>query len=386
MGITFLTFCNVSLFYGLNDYLAARGVPSMWRGVLLGLEPCTALVLRPLVSPFLTVRNSVTVAAGSLLLLMGALCSYSLAGSIGTLALVRIVHGAGFVLLASALTMLLVASLPPGRTGQGFGVFAIAGLLPYAVLPPAVERLLPLVGDETRVYALFAPALLLALPALPYLRRRILRPGNDGAAALRRPTPAEIRADLRAPGVGPLLLANGLVFTATTVVFFFMKDLLESLGALNAGLFFSVSTAATIGVRVLFGKLLDRMDRFAMLLVMLLALSAVIALFSLAGDAGALLALAGAYGTCLGFALPQLNAAMVDVSPAHLRGFNTNLMLFTMDGGYVFGPLLAGGLLAAGATTAHLFVWAAVCPLLGAVLARTARPAATGDAGTGRES
>lgn len=369
MGVSFLAFCNISLFYGLNDYLAAQGVPSFWRGVLLGLEPCTALVVRPLISPFLTVRGSVSVVAASLLLLMIALLSYSVADTVWTLALVRILHGLGFVLLVSALVMLLVASLPPGRTGQGFGFFAIAGLLPYAVLPPLVERLLPLAGDEPRVYALFAPALLLALPALPYLRRRMRDLDCEGASALRRPTLAEVRADFRAPGVVRLLAANGLVFTATTVVFFFMRTRLIELDTINAGLFFSVSTTATIGVRVFGGRLLDRVDRFAMLLTALLALAAVVACFSLVERSGTLLVLAAAYGTCVGFALPQLNAAMYDISPPHLRGFNTNMMLFTMDGGYVFGPLLAGGLLAAGAPTAQLFVWFAVCPVLGGLLA-----------------
>ncbi|MBG0790230.1 MAG: MFS transporter [Desulfovibrionaceae bacterium] len=375
MGVSFLAFCNISLFYGLNDYLLGRGVSSFWRGLLLGLEPCTALVVRPFISPFLSVRNSVSVVAASLLILMGALLSYSLADALWSLALVRIAHGLGFVLLVSSAAVLLVASLPPGRTGQGFGVFAIASLLPYAVLPPVVEWLLPFAGSETRVYALFAPALLLALPALPYLHRRVCALNRDGMAQS-RPTLADIRADLRAPGVGRLLAANGLLFTATTVVFFFMKARLEMLGTVNAGLFFSVSTAATIGVRVFCGRLLDRLDRFAMLLVVLAGLSAVIALFSLAGESAAFLVLAGAYGAAMGFAIPQLNAAMFDISPAHLRGFNTNMMLFTMDAGYVFGPLLAGGLLAAGVPTEHLFVWFAACPLLGGLLARSARPGA----------
>ena len=373
MGVAFLAFCNISLFYGLNDYLEARGIPSFWRGVLLGLEPCTALVLRPLISPFLTVRNSVPVVGASLLILMGALCSYSLSDTLWGLALVRIVHGLGFVLIISALAVLVVACLPPHRTGQGFGIFAIAGLLPYAVLPPVVERLLPLVGGESRVYALFAPVLLPALFMLPYLHRRI-RSLDCEAAAYRRPTAADIAADLRAPGVGLLLVANGLVFTATTVVFFFMKERLTMLDMHNVGLFFSVSTAATIGVRVLCGRLLDRVDRFAMLLAVLITLSAVVVLFSFAGGTGALLALAGAYGACLGFAIPQLNAAMFVISPPQLRGFNTNLMLFTMDAGYVFGPMLAGGLLAAGTPVTHLFACFAPFPLLGGVLARMARP------------
>ncbi|WP_320171889.1 MFS transporter [Maridesulfovibrio sp.] len=373
MGVSFLAFCNISLFYGLNAYLETQGITSFWRGVLLGLEPFTALLLRPLISPFLTVRNSVTVVAASLLILMGALCSYSIAGTVWTLAMVRIAHGLGVVLLFSALATLLVSILPPARIGQGFGIFAIAGLLPYAVLPPVVEKLVPLVGGEPRVYALFSPALLLAMTALPYLRRCILRSGREGVAMLQRPGYAELRENLRAPGVGKLLIANGLLFTATTVVFFFMKDRLVSLETLNAGLFFSVSTAATIGVRVFCGRLLDRTDRFAMLFAMLLALAAVIALFSFINGAAGLLTLAGAYGMGMGFAVPQLNAAMFDISPPHLRGFNTNMMLFTMDAGYVSGPLLAGGLLTAGLSTTGLFACFAVCPLLGGLLAGSLR-------------
>jgi MFS family permease len=369
MTVTFLAFCNISLFYGLNAYLETQGIPSFWRGVLLGLEPFTALAVRPLISPFLTVRNSISVVAVSLIILMGALCSYSVADTIWALSLVRIAHGLGLVLLISAVVILLVASIPPARAGQAFGVFAIAGLLPYAVLPPLVEKLLPLAGSEPHVYALFSPALLIAMPVLPYLRKHILSSENNRGTSHSRPSFAEIKTNLRAPGVGRLLAANGLLFTATTVVFFFMKDRLTLLDTLNAGLFFSVSTAATIGVRVFRGKLMDGMNRFTMLFAVMLALATVIALFSFAGGASALLALAGAYGICMGFAIPQLNAAMFEISPPQLRGFNTNMMLFTMDAGYVFGPLLAGGLLAAGTSTAHLFAWFAVCPLLGGILA-----------------
>ncbi|QGY41863.1 MFS transporter [Pseudodesulfovibrio cashew] len=368
MGVTFLAFCNISLFYGLNDYLEARHIPSFWRGVLLGLEPCTALLVRPLISPFLSVRNCLHVVAASLLILMTALLSYSAADTLLALAGVRVIHGLGFVLLVSAVAVLLVAFLPPNRVGQGFGIFAIASLLPYAVLPPVVERLLLLVGSEPRVYALFAPALIPALLVLPYLHRRLRRMDLDGAAAHRRPTFADITADLRSPGIGRLLAANGLLFTATTVVFFFMKDRLMALGMHNVGLFFSISTAATIAVRVFCGRLMDSVNRAIMLAVTLTALAGVMVLFSVTGTVGPLYALAGLYGLCIGFAMPQLNAAMFVISPAHLRGLNTNLMLFTMDAGYVFGPLLAGGLLNAGVPSASLFACFAVGPLLGALL------------------
>ncbi|MGE4293912.1 MAG: MFS transporter [Desulfovibrio sp.] len=369
MGIAFLAFCNISLFYGLNAYLESQQVSPLWRGILLGLEPCTALILRPLVSPFLTVRNSLWVTGAALFLLMAALCSYAHAHEIWTLALVRIAHGLGFVLLVSALVTILVAYIPPERSGQGFGIFAIASLLPYAVLPPVVERLLPLVGSEPRVYALFTPALALALLPLPYLGRRTRLLAQNAAATHRRPQCSDIRKNLHAPGIRQILVANGLVFTATTVVVFFMKDRLMEIDMHNVGLFFSVSTAATIGVRIFCGKWMDRVNRGVMLAVMLTALAGILALFSVAGTAGQLYMLAGLYGICLGFALPQLNAVMFVISPPHLRGLNTNLMMFTMDAGYVLGPLLAGELLHAGIPTKDLFACFAAAPLLSAFLA-----------------
>ena len=368
MGVAFLAFCNLSLFYGLSAYLESQHVPPLWRGVLLALEPCTALIVRPVASLYLTKYNSLRVVGIALLVLMVALCSYSLANGVWSLALVRILHGLGFVLLISSLVTLLVEIIPAQRCGQAFGVFAITSLLPYAVLPPIVERLVPLVGSEPHVYAMFSPLLALSLLALPYLGKRGRSEAIKNVASCNRPSLEEIRSNLRAPGVGSLLVANGLVFTATTVVFFFMKDRLLELNSSNVGLFFSISTAVTIGVRVFCSALLDKGNRAVMLAIVLTVLAGVLVLFSMAGSVDPLYGLAGLYGLCIGFAMPQLNAAMFVISPPHLRGLNTNMMLFTMDAGYVFGPLLAGGLLNAGVTTKGLFACFAVGPLLGAVL------------------
>lgn len=368
MGVAFLAFCNISLFYGLNAYLETQHIPPLWRGILLSLEPCTALIIRPVASLFLTSRNSLWVVGGALVLLIAALCSYSLAHSIWSLALVRIFHGLGFVLLISALVTILVEIIPPQRSGQAFGFFTIASLLPYAVLPPIAERLVSLVGSEPHVYALFSPLLLLPLMALPYLNKHRRIRSKDGRAVNQRPLLADIRTNLKTPGIASLLVASGLVFTATTVVFFFMKDRLLELNIANAGLFFSISTAVTIGVRVFCSALLDKVNRAAMLTVTLLLMGVVFILFSEATAALSIYTLAGVYGLCIGFAMPQLNASMFVLSPPHLRGFNSNLMLFTMDAGYVLGPLLAGGLLNIGVPTSNLFLYIATGPLLAAML------------------
>lgn len=363
-AISFLAFCNLAIFYGFNAYLERQGIDPAWRGALLALEPAAAFVLRPVVSPLLNLGNGVRAMGLGLATVMAALAGYSIADGLAALALVRVLHGTGFVLLVSAVISVLVHYVPKERSGQGFGIFSIMTLLPYALMPPFVESLLPGAGDEASVYLLAAPLFLPAFLLLFPLGRRT----RALAAALpqrarTRPSLDDIRCDLSTPGVARLLLANLLVFTATTVVFFHMKDHLAGLGSANPGLFFSISTAATILVRVACGPLLDRVNRAAMLAAFLPVLGLCLYLFGAASGPGGIMALAGLYGVCLGFIMPQLNAAMFVISPPHLRGLNTNLMLFTMDGGYWLGPLLAGFLSAGGLGHAGVFGLLGMLPL-----------------------
>jgi MFS family permease len=367
--IVFLAFCNLSLFYGFNAYLEARNVSPMWRGFLLGLEPGTALLVRPIISPLLTVRNGVRTLATGLLVVMLALLGYSHAGEIWALALVRMTHGLGFVLLVSASITLLVEYIPAHRSGEGFGIFAVASLLPYAIIPPMVEYMLTSAGNESAVYGrftlLFLPALLLLIP----LRRSVLRlQASLPKRHRQRPTMAEIRTDLRSPGVARLLVVNLALFAATTVIFFYMKDHLLRLGAGNPGLFFTMSTVMTILVRLVCGKLLDKVNRAKMLTFFLGVLALTLCLFGLSGSPVAILALAAIYGMCLGFIVPQVNASMFVISPPHLRGLNTNLLLSAMDGGYFLGPLFAGLLQAQGMGLSAMITLCAAGPVLAGAL------------------
>lgn len=106
-----------------------------------------------------------------------------------------------------------------------------------------------------------------------------------------------------------------------------------------------------------------------MLGLFLLALAVCFILFSLAQTPGNILILAGLYGVCLGFVMPQLNAAMFVISARHLRGLNTNMMLFSMDAGFWMGPVLAGTLLAMGVNSSGLFQAFAILPLAGSAIA-----------------
>jgi predicted MFS family arabinose efflux permease len=118
--ITFLTFCNIAVFFEFQHYLVEEiKVPEGSVGLLIGLFSLTGLVLRPLISLFLHGGNARKLiyfgAAGTLL----SLFAYDLAKGVLDMAIVRVLHGGMYVLLGTAVTTRLVGLIPPGKKRGG---------------------------------------------------------------------------------------------------------------------------------------------------------------------------------------------------------------------------------------------------------------------------
>lgn len=160
---------------------------------------------------------------------------------------------------------------------------------------------------------------------------------------------------LKNRNVSLMLGASLLIFLSSTLLFFFMKDFGASLGLANAGLFFTVSTGATIAVRVAGSGFFDRVDKRRTLVLTFCVLAGCYGAYALVRAPLPFLLAAAVFGACMGVALPLLQSALfVLAEPAH-RGLNANLMLSTMDAGYFLGPYLGGMILAAGLPHAWLF-------------------------------
>lgn len=368
-------FCNIAIFYGFATYLERLGVDPAWRGVLLGAEPLAAFCLRPFLSVLATPRNALSLARLSLVGMGLALCGYQFARGIPWILAVRLFHGASFVCLVSAVITMLSRIIPKSLSGRAFGYFSLSALVPYAVMPPLVEWLLPRLGREDIAYAVCSLLVLPALALLAPLESRLGRRAVGDAPGTGRPGLAELRRNLSLPPVVLILLANLCVFLSTTLVFFYMKPFALGIGLAEPGLFFTVSTVASIAVRVAAGPLYDRLPKAVLLVAALAGLAGCMAGFSGTAGATRFLVLAGGYGLCLGVAMPLLNAVMFEHSPAALRGVNMNLMLFMMDAGYVAGPMMGGALLAAGAGYPRLFI---VCAAFAAASGLLALPLAVG--------
>ncbi len=361
-------FCNIAIFYGFASYLERLGIDPAWRGILLGAEPLAAFCARPFLCVLVTPGNALALARVALAALGASLCCYQFAHGIAAILAVRVFHGLAFVCLVSAIMILVSRIIPPALSGRAFGFFSLSALVPYAVMPPLTEWLLPHVGTEARAYAYAALLVLPGLAMFTPLGPRLGRRGMAGAPGTAPPSLAQLRENLGHSPVVLVLAANLSLFLATTLVFFFMKPFAVAIGIGQPGLFFTVSTVASMLVRVGAGPLFDRLPKETLLAASLAGLAATMAGFAGTAGEGRFLALAVAYGLCLGVAMPLVNAVMFGHSPPALRGVNLNLLLFAMDAGYVFGPSAGGLLLAAGAGYPALFAASAGCAAVSGLL------------------
>lgn len=368
-AVSLLCFCNLAIFYGFYNYLVYLNIPHGWRGPLLALEPLTALALRPYLATRLTLGNSVPAMRLGVGLAVLALASYPFATSVPTIALVRVAHGAGYVILASGLMTAFTHFLNPGRVAQGYGILSLTTLLPSALMPPFVEAVTPLLPGPGWAYAMAAPLMLAVLLLLAPLGAK----ARSMAAALApehsaRPGWRQVLSGLRLPGVLGLVAGQFCLVAGHTIVYFFMKSWGLDLGAANPGLFFACANLATIAVRVLGMGVLDRLNPGRTTGLALLFLAGLTPCFGLApylglpplfgvnGSETALLSMAVLYGLALGLGMPLLNAAMYRVSTPSLRAANMNLLLLALDAGFILGPIIGGWGLAAGLGLPSLFV------------------------------
>lgn len=353
-------FCNISVFYGFYQYLGVINIPLAWRGFLVGLEPMTSFEMLLFILPWLYVRNAYNVAIAALLLLVIVSCSYLFVTTVTAMIILRILHGAVFVLLTSSVIALMVHFIPPEKSGQGFSALAVATMIPYAVVPPLAEALLPHVRNEADIYAGVSIFSIAAILLLAGLRKRIGQTlAGLNTVLIHRPTIKEIRDNFRQRTVLILLLAMLFVYIIHATVFYFTKSLYLQTGIGNVGVFFTVSMITMIVVRLFAAFVLDRLNQprivmmaLSLLMLCLIALPNVSALSSY-------YLLAMVYGSAMGIALPILNALIFSASAPALRGLNTNMTLFAMDMGYFLTPYLGNMLVSQGAGFQILFYIAA---------------------------
>jgi predicted MFS family arabinose efflux permease len=365
MAAVFLAYASVSVFFGYVDHLRTLPIATADYGLLIGALAAVSLIVRPLISPFFHSGNARP------LLLIGAalaalsLAAYSLAAGFWSMLAVRMLHGAAFAVLGTALMTLIVEVIPPKNSAQFFGYLAVVTLLPNTLVPPLLPFLHVQLGGFNRILLLFAALTLLLFP----LARAATQPDRNlqDSAQASPLSGREILDNLMDWQVLRLLAAMLLLYGAHALVFFFLEGFGRSIQVAYAGIFLTLSTVGEIGVRLTAGSLFDRLNKRRLAAGSLAGLALAYALLAHVPGKGTFFALGLIFGLGWGVAMPVFNGLIFDVSKPRFRAFNINLGLQMFQAGFFLGPLVGAPLLA-GWGYGALYHFCAGISLLAAVL------------------
>ncbi len=368
-GIFFLTTSVMAMFFQFQQYLRSLGINPGWIGFVIGADSLACFFIQPFLAVRLNAANSrkwVFIGTSGMAVM---LLSYTFAPGLPYLIVVRILHGAAFVCVMSALTALLSDLIPSRKSGQAFGLVTIVRLLPYSIVPPLltfVDRS----PEGFRTALIYGALVMAASLTLVYRLDPSSRMVPDVPDPPERLKLKEMAKSLARPEMRALFATSLFLYSSYTTVFFFLKAFGQARGMDNPGFFFTIANAVMIGIRLVGGSFFDKVSKKVLTAVSMAGLAICYGLLFHASGIMSFYVLAFAAGLGWGIAMPVLTALVFDVSPPHLRSMNLNLFLITMQGGFFVGPFL-GGLLAAQWGYGALFYFCASMSMAGAVLIQT---------------
>jgi len=342
-----LAYCNISIFYSLYPYLEDLGIAQQWRGLIISSSALATILCFLFVTPRLSERTAPrAVFAGIGLLIACGLAYLFVRHTLGLLVL-RLFNGMGIALLTASAMTLLVGEIPPERSGQAFGFYSVAMLLPYSIVPALFDHVGGLLPGPEYGYALMSlalvPAALVNLALLRHGRGRVaaktpqaVADGGQGVGF------AAMLASARRPATGLLLLLNSVYYLNFSALFFLSKSLFASRDLGGVGLFFSIQTGLMLATRLAATRLFDEVSK-PLLILWCYALTGLgFAMLWTTHSQAMVVATALVLGLGMGVGPPSLNALMFGLSEQRLKAVNSNLMVMALQAGSFLGPILGG--------------------------------------------
>ncbi len=369
-ALVFVSYCNIAVFFQFHDYLETLPIAPEWFGLLIGLFSVVVLILRPIISPFLHAANARKWIAISTCIVIVSLVLYNFAHDLWTMAAVRCIHGVGYVIMATAVIARLVDSIPEDKSGQAFGLLSVLTLLPYAVIPPVLSPLIHWAGGFDHLLLLSGVFMPACFPILGLVEQH---GHGESSRAGDRIGWSDLTENLTDWRIWVVLIQGLLLWSSFTPMFFFLKGFGDEINVANAGFFFTLSTSMEMGVRLVAGRLFDKLHKGRLLAVSLAWLAVGYLMIGHTRGESAFYALGIFFGIGWGVAMPVLSGLTFELSQPRFRALNTNLSMEMFQAGFFVGPLIGGFVLTGWGYPAMfhscgamlVMAFAAAIPLLG---------------------
>jgi len=353
----------------LGGFLEGLELSELWIGIVIGTLSLVAIASRPAIGWTMDERGRrAVILLGGVANVLACLAYLRIEDFGPWLFAVRVLHGIGQAAVFSGMFTYAADIVPASRRAQGIALFGISGMLPLALGGLIGDFVI--VDDDYRVMfqltAAFAfGGLLCTLP-------------------LRESKPPRVEGELRigyletlaSPALRPLWFIGTTYAFGLSAYFAFLKTYVEFTGIGTIGLFFSTYSAAAILLRVVAGRLPERLGYKRVMFPALGAAAVGLVLVAYSSQAWHLAAAGVLCGIGHGYTFPILSAMVVERARANERGAAVSLFTALFDLGILIGSPSLGLAIGFGGYT---FMYALAAGILGAAVLVFARWDATVD-------
>jgi MFS family permease len=257
--------------------------------------------------------------------------SYAWVGALTIFFALRFAHGLSAGFAPTGATALLTDMLPPGKKGAAMGLWGT-----FISLGIGVGQAL---GSYIFAHSNF-DTLFMASAGFGVLALILLRPIKETLPAQQAFHWRQLLIkweDVVEPSVKPAALIMLLTAISSGLIFVLTPDYSAYLGIANKGYFFGIYVLSTIGIRLVFSSLSDRIGRRETMLIgcSLLVLSMILLGFS--DDIWSYSLAATIFGLATGISSPTLFAWTADLSLAHRRGTGAGTLFIALEIGILIG-------------------------------------------------
>ena len=322
----------------LPDYLTGLGGRE-YLGLIIALFTLTAGLSRPFSGKITdTVGRVPVMAFGSLVCFVcGFLYPYLL--TVWGFLVLRLIHGFSTGTKPTATAAYVADVVPANRRGEAMGTLGLFTAMGMSIGPAigswlATGYSMNVMFWTSSAFALLSIGILLRMP------ETLVNP-QPFRFSLLRLKKAEIFDKQALPPFVVLLLQSFSYGAVITLI----STLSTSLGIANKGLFFTVYTLASLGVRLVFSRSSDRYGRVPVLLVSSVMLVMSMALLIMAQTPIIFWTAALLYGFSSGMNAPTIQAWTADLADEATRGRAMATMYIALEAGIGLGALGSGWLL-----------------------------------------
>ena len=314
----------------MNGFISGLGGSEV-KGSIIFLFSVAAGISRPFAGKLTDLIGRKRSVYIGLAIAIAASLSYAWVGALTIFFVLRFAHGLSAGFAPTGATALLTDILPPGRKGAAMGLWGT-----FISLGIGVGQAL---GSYIFAHSNF-DALFMTAAAFGILALLLMSPIKETLPQQQTFKWKQLLIkweDVLEPSVKPAALIMLLTAISSGVIFVLTPDYSAYLGIANKGYFFGIYVLSTIGIRLVFSSLSDRIGRRETMLIGCSLLVISMTLLGFSDDIWSYSFAATIFGLATGISSPTLFAWTADLSLAHRRGTGSGTLFIALEIGILIG-------------------------------------------------